>query len=340
MQLLGYYKMNHNVNLAVLLLFFSFTYLIWIPTNYMCILSNDFEMKFNHDRTSNRHFNRLLAKLDSNEELDNLPLRGSLVNYGMSSKNTNEEDVISTYGNLKKRINHDRTSNRHFNRLLAKLDSNEELDNLPLRGSLVNYGMSSKNTNEEDVISTYGNLKKRRRINLYDHKKGYKNRYSKKKGLAKLDCYCEKILFDKFDYLYKIAEKRKNSRISFMEKILNRYGYRLILFSLIPIIGLIFPALFCKKDEHAAFLALFCEHQKHVGTDYKDCKAKILTETEWAYLKVFYYINIIIFCFIIPTIYLSMLIYGFIKVVKYERLKSGKDKMSFKEYCRFCKDLF
>ncbi|KMZ95167.1 hypothetical protein PVMG_05085 [Plasmodium vivax Mauritania I] len=76
------------------------------------------------------------------------------------------------------KFNHDRTSSRNFNRFLAKLDSNEELDNILLRGNLVDYGMSSKNTNEEDVISTYGNLKKRRRINLYDHKKGYKNSLS------------------------------------------------------------------------------------------------------------------------------------------------------------------
>ncbi|SCA83485.1 Plasmodium exported protein, unknown function, partial [Plasmodium vivax] len=238
------------------------------------------------------------------------------------------------------KFTHDITWNTSFKRLLGKLECNEELYDLHLRGKLVNYGMSPKNTNE-DVISTYGNLKKRRRINLYDHKKGYKNRYSKKKGLAKLDCYCEKILFDKFDYLHNIAEKRKNSRISFMEKILNRYGYRLILFSLIPIIGLILPALFCKEEGKGNPLISFCTHPRHDESGkYKDCKAHILTETEWAYLKVFYYINIIIFCFIIPTIYLSMLIYGFIKVVKYERLKSGKDKMSFKEYCRFCKDLF
>ncbi|SCA81875.1 Plasmodium exported protein, unknown function, partial [Plasmodium vivax] len=238
------------------------------------------------------------------------------------------------------KFNHDRTSNKIFNRLLAKLDSNEELDNIRLRGNLVDYGMSSKNTNEEDVISTYGNLKKRRRINLYDHKKGYKNRYSKKKGLAKLDCYCEKILFDKFDYLDNIAQKKNNRRTSFMDKILNRYGYRLILFSLLPIVGLIFPILFCNKDEEPGKLAFYCAHEKHDQEKYKGCKAQILTENKWAYIKAISYIDIIIFYFIIPTIYLSMLVYGFIKVVKYERLKSGKDKMSFKEYCRFCKDLF
>ncbi|KMZ88874.1 hypothetical protein PVBG_06071 [Plasmodium vivax Brazil I] len=239
------------------------------------------------------------------------------------------------------KFTHDITWNTSFKRLLGKLECNEELYDLHLRGKLVNYGMSPKNTNEEDVISTYGNIKKRRRINLYDHKKGYKNRYSKKKGLAKLDCYCEKILFDKFDYLHNIAEKRKNCRTSFMEKILNKYGYRLILFSLLPIVGLIFPALFVKEEGRRDPLLYFCAHQGHSESgNYKDCKAKIVSETTLAYLKVFYYINIIIFCFIIPTIYLSMLIYGFIKVVKYERLKSGKDKMSFKEYCRFCKDLF
>ncbi|CAI7718624.1 Plasmodium exported protein, unknown function [Plasmodium vivax] len=281
MELLGNYKLNHIVKLVVLLLFFSFTFLIWIPTNDMCILGNDFEMKFNHDRPRNTCINRLLSKVESNEELDNLNLRGNLINYGISPKNTNEEDVISTYGNIKKR----------------------------------------------------------RRINLYDHKKGYKRRYSKKKGLAKLDCYCEKILFDKFDYLDNIAQNKKNRRTSFMDKILNRYGYRLILFSLLPIVGLIFPVLFCNKDEKPTYLALFCAHENHEG-DREKCKAGKLPESIFPHINVINYLNLIIFYFIIPTIYLFVIIYGFIKVVKYERLKSGKDKMNFKEYCRFCKNLF
>ncbi|VUZ99784.1 Plasmodium exported protein, unknown function, partial [Plasmodium vivax] len=238
------------------------------------------------------------------------------------------------------KFTHDITWNTSFKRLLGKLECNEELDDLHLRGKLVNYGMSPKNTNE-DVISTYGNLKKRRRINLYDHKKGYKNRYSKKKGLAKLDCYCEKILFDKFDYLHNIAEKRKNCRTSFMEKILNKYGYRLILFSLIPIIGLIFPALFCNEEEKGNPLISFCTHPSHDESGkYKNCKANIVSDTTLVYLDVINYLNRIIFYNIIPIIYLSIIIYGFIKVVKYERLKLGKDKMSFKEYCLFCKVLF
>ncbi|KMZ99856.1 hypothetical protein PVNG_04133 [Plasmodium vivax North Korean] len=238
------------------------------------------------------------------------------------------------------KFNHDRTWNTSFKRLLGKLEYNEELDNLRLRGNLVNYGMSSKSTNEEDVISAYGNIKKRRRINLYDHKKGYKNRYSKKKGLAKLDCYCEKILFDKFDYLHNIAQKKKNRRTSFMDKILNRYGYRLILLSLLPIVGLIFPVIFCNKEEKPTYLAFFCAHEKHTENQYKDCKATQLPKSILPHLGVINYICVIMFYFIIPTIYLSMIIYGFIKVVKYERLKLGKDKMSFNEYCRFCKDLF
>ncbi|KMZ94952.1 hypothetical protein PVMG_05621 [Plasmodium vivax Mauritania I] len=237
------------------------------------------------------------------------------------------------------KFTHDITWNTSFKRLLGKLECNEELYDLHLRGKLVNYGMSPKNTNE-DVISTYGNLKKRRRINLYDHKKGYKNRYSKKKGLAKLDCYCEKILFDKFDYLDNIAEKRKNCRTSFMEKILNKYGYRLILFSLLPIVGLIFPALFHKDEGGKEPLLSFCTHSSHNKGPNEKCTAQIVPDIIITHLNIINCLNLIIFYIIIPTIYLSIIIYGFIKVVKYERLKLGKDKMSFKEYCLFCKVLF
>ncbi|VVA00167.1 Plasmodium exported protein, unknown function [Plasmodium vivax] len=228
-----------------------------------------------------------------------------------------------------------------FPRSLAKHVHEKDLHNTNLRKNILNHVKDTKVKNLEENRPTYSKIKKNESSNIDIYMKEYKSRYEKKKGLYKLDCYCEKKLFDKFDYLHKIAEKRNNCRTSFMEKTLNRYGCRLFIFSLIPLVGLIFPALFCKEEGEGNPLISFCTHPSHSESgDYKDCKAEIVSETTLAYLNITNYLNRIIFSFIIPTIYFSMIIYGFIKVVKYERIKSGKEKMSFKEYCHFCKDLF
>ncbi|KMZ88645.1 hypothetical protein PVBG_06007 [Plasmodium vivax Brazil I] len=226
-----------------------------------------------------------------------------------------------------------------FKRYLAEYEGETRIDKTGLNKSSPYYFENNETSNYHDYVSTYRNMKNSDSKKLKLYKTSYKHRYSKKKGLEKLDCYCEKILFDKFDYLHKIAENRKNRRTSFIDKILNKYGYRLILFSLLPIIGLIFPVLFCGKDEKNESSIFFCIHEKHEGSS-EDCKLQMLPKSILPHIYVITYISLVIFYFIIPTIYLSMIIYGFIKVVKYEKLKSGKDKMSFNEYCRFCKGLF
>ncbi|KNA01743.1 hypothetical protein PVNG_06330, partial [Plasmodium vivax North Korean] len=112
-----------------------------------------------------------------------------------------------------------------------------------------------------------------------------------------------------------------------------------ILCSLIPIVGLTFPALFYGYDEENKVSSFFCAHPIHESQN-RDCTLTRLSKETLEHLDVANHFNRIIFYFILPTIYFSMIIYGFIKVVKYERIKSGKGKMSFKEYCRFSKDLF
>ncbi|KMZ88755.1 hypothetical protein PVBG_05847 [Plasmodium vivax Brazil I] len=121
---------------------------------------------------------------------------------------------------------------------------------------------------------------------------------------------------------------------------LKKITYRLYLIRYVIFLGLIFPILFCNKDEEPGKLAFYCAHEKHDEGKYKGCKATQLSKNIFPHINVINYLNLIIFYFIIPAIYLSIIIYGFIKVVKYERLKSGKDKMSFNEYCHFCKGLF
>ncbi|KMZ81724.1 hypothetical protein PVIIG_05556 [Plasmodium vivax India VII] len=125
---------------------------------------------------------------------------------------------------LEIKFKHDISSNTSFNRLLAKHEYNEELYGLNLGENLVDYETPPNINNEDDATSTYGYLKKRKPINLYSYKKGYKKRYSKKKGLAKIDCYCEQFLFNKFDNIYYLAKNHKHDKKSYKKKFMNKYG--------------------------------------------------------------------------------------------------------------------
>ncbi|VVA00390.1 Plasmodium exported protein, unknown function, partial [Plasmodium vivax] len=161
MELLGKYNMKDSLKLVVLLKFFTFIFLIWNPKNDVCCLGKDLEMKFKPYRSSNTSFNRLLAKHEYNEELDDLNLGENLVDYETPSN-----------------IN-----------------------------------------NEEDATSTYAYLKIKRPISLFSYKKDYERRYSNKKGLAKLECYCEKKIFDKIDHIHVLAKSMRNDRNSFRKVI-------------------------------------------------------------------------------------------------------------------------
>ncbi|KMZ96020.1 hypothetical protein PVNG_06443 [Plasmodium vivax North Korean] len=131
-----------------------------------------------------------------------------------------------------------------FNRLLAKHAVQKELKYQQLRETNSDNVMNNKNKNVSDNISSYSELKKVALHDFDEYKKGYRRRYSKKKGLAKLDCYCEKKFFDNFDYIYEISVKRKNDKKTFLKKILSKYRNLIIILSLLPIPGSIMPFFF------------------------------------------------------------------------------------------------
>ncbi|VVA00016.1 Plasmodium exported protein, unknown function [Plasmodium vivax] len=219
------------------------------------------------------------------------------------------------------KFKHDRSSNTSFNRLLAKHEFKEELDKLNLGEILVDYEKPPNINNEEDVTSTYAYLKKRRPINLYSYKKDYERRYSNKKGLAKLECYCEKKIFDKIDHIHVLAKSMRIDRNSFSKVIDKKYGVILILLYYLPLIGLIPPLLSIGKDDSGKY-------------EYKNSflgKLGIPLEASRSISAIL---------IIASFIFLSVIIYIIIKFIKYKKLKARKGKMSPKEYYCFCKDLY
>ncbi|KMZ84211.1 hypothetical protein PVBG_02438 [Plasmodium vivax Brazil I] len=224
--------------------------------------------------------------------------------------------------------------NVNFIRLLAKYELKKKLDHKSLREELTDFRKGNKEKNYSDDLTAYSNLKKRGLNNLDLYKKVYNHRYAKKNIFGKLDCYCEKKLFDKIDYINELAEKKWNNKKSFIKKILQKYFIPLFLFSLLPLLGSIFIILFDGEDK-----AIIQVCKKNHGGSENPCDTSdaMFHENDifWAFEK----INYILFYYIVPIIVIVVIIYILLKLIKYERLKSGKNKMSLKEYYRLCKNI-
>ncbi|EDL42699.1 variable surface protein Vir11, truncated, putative, partial [Plasmodium vivax] len=150
--------------------------------------------------------------------------------------------------------------------------------------------------------------------------KSYKKRYSKKRGLKKLDCYYENKLFNKFLHLYEIAQKIKNEKKRSKYFFFKKYDIVLFLLSLLPVIGLIHPILFGLSHKYPGILGA-CE-ESHIETNYY---------TGLAYMIV---------SLIIVSVVLFVVIYILLKLIKYQRLKSGRGKMNINQYYHLCKGIF
>ncbi|KNA01711.1 hypothetical protein PVNG_04737 [Plasmodium vivax North Korean] len=218
--------------------------------------------------------------------------------------------------------------NKGFYRLLAKHELKNDLYKTQVRQNYADYGMNKNKKKDTGNKSTYSHVKKSGLNELDAYRKGYKQRYSKKKGLAKLDCYCEKKVFDKFDYINNLSVKINNSKISFIKKLFNKYVIRFIILSLIPFLGLIIPTLFGGDKEENTIIPL-CPRTctKHDGTTGNAEHERKYTwspfsKDEWNFIS---YLNIILsYLFVIMIILL--IIYTHVKFIKYEKIKSGKKK--------------
>ncbi|KMZ79366.1 hypothetical protein PVIIG_05997 [Plasmodium vivax India VII] len=238
----------------------------------------------------------------------------------------------------------DKALNISCNRLLAKHEVQNEAYQTGIKKQYSGKGMYNLEKNGIEDIGPYSQLKKGGLSDLDAYKKRYKNRYSKKNALAKLECYCEKKVFDKIDYAYNLAEIMKSDEKSYKKKIYHKYGYGLIIFSLIPVLGLIIPLLFNKNFKIIERCFKRCDDDSHKKTvlgstnkvhDDENYPKALIEEDTWNIITtvndVFLYLSFIIV--------LLVVIYILIKVIKYERLKAGKGKIKGKDYYRFCKNI-
>ncbi|SCA83786.1 Plasmodium exported protein, unknown function [Plasmodium vivax] len=206
-------------------------------------------------------------------------------------------------------------------RLLAKHENKYELKRTTLQYRGLEYGENYNKVNDKKYNPAYTNLKIDRTNNLEAYKKKYNMRYSKKKGLQKLDCYYEKKVFDNFGKIEELAEKINNKK-AFKRVIYKKYLLILILIFLYPLLGLIIPIYLKVNNGHFK----------------TTCKTKTINETkkmesiynhvDCGHLELaLTLLNTIYFCgFLLISI--SALIYIYKKHVKYESLKAGKWKIN------------
>ncbi|SCA83487.1 Plasmodium exported protein, unknown function [Plasmodium vivax] len=239
----------------------------------------------------------------------------------------------------------DRTFDIRFPRSLAKHIEEKELYNTSLRQNLLNDGKSTKIKNLEEDRPTYSKIKMNESSNIGIYMKDFKRRYKKKTGLSKLDCYCEKKVFDKINQLNEFRGKIHNDKNRYKKSFFKKYCIGLILFVFIPaVLGSVLYILFGGEGETA--LIPMCKntctkHNPPQGDDnggehYSKYYRSPFNDDTWNTIQ---NINDTISLSFI-AIFLIIMIYIFIKFIKYESIKAGKSKIPLKEYFHFHKYIF
>ncbi|KMZ83276.1 hypothetical protein PVBG_05903 [Plasmodium vivax Brazil I] len=240
-------------------------------------------------------------------------------------------------------INHDITNNTRFFRSLA---NHEIRKNVKYQSKIENWSdvkMNKKIKVCKNDKSTYDYLQNG--INdLESYKNNYKQRYSKKKGLAKIDCYLEKKVFDKIEYIENIAGKMTHKKNTNRKIIFNKYTMGFILFALLHSLGFIFPTLFSgekREDRLIPWSNLSCPTDSN-GIKKDPCyvceKGYYHLFTGKGTYAIYYKLNAAI-TYILLVAACFMVFYTLIKVIKYVKIKSGRGKMNAKEYFNFCKEM-
>ncbi|KNA02208.1 hypothetical protein PVNG_05531 [Plasmodium vivax North Korean] len=198
---------------------------------------------------------------------------------------------------------HDITVNRTYRLLSKDALQNELTNNSPY------YKNKYKLTGGKDNICTYAKLKQGRSDNLETYKNNLRRKHSRKKGLKKLDCYCEEKIFKGINKLDNLSQNMDRSKIKFARIIFKKYCICIIFSSLMPIFAITLP-----------ILNVIDSNVDGTGGKY--------TILEYLNDKLVpNFVNIysaLIFASGIMMLFLC--IYTLIKIRKYEGLKSGKIK--------------
>ncbi|KMZ89381.1 hypothetical protein PVBG_05977 [Plasmodium vivax Brazil I] len=201
---------------------------------------------------------------------------------------------------------------RRSHRILAKYENQKELMNSRLNYETQYNGGIHKLVNKRENNNTYDKLKRAKPNNMESYLNTYKYRHSKKRGLKKLDCYCEKKLFSSLDKIEKNAKKKNNGKSRIISIICGKYGLPLILLSLLPLFALQLPDNIIGQ-KHLKEECVKKNISQDFYMDHTKCKLEPLTDNYLRY----------IFIFVTFIIVLFIIMYTYIKINKYKRIKEG-----------------
>ncbi|SCA81991.1 Plasmodium exported protein, unknown function, partial [Plasmodium vivax] len=209
-------------------------------------------------------------------------------------------------------------------RLLAKYEKPNELVNVNFKYKTHDSVEIYNKKNRRENNNTHEKIKQNDPNNVEAYLKCYKERYAKKKGLKKLDCYYEKKLFKSIEKVKKLAEEKNFSMKKIKKIVYKKYGLPLILLSLLSLFGLIIPIMFYKTlhlDETGAtceqlFTKDINDKTTFWGYSHDNCDLFPIEYISFNYL----------FFTTLGLLILSFLIYMYIKMSKYKRIEAGMFK--------------
>ncbi|SCA82191.1 Plasmodium exported protein, unknown function, partial [Plasmodium vivax] len=207
-------------------------------------------------------------------------------------------------------------------RLLTKYEEQNELMNTRLQYKTNDNRQHQKLINGRDN-NTYEKLKRGKPNNVEAYLNSFKYRHSKKSGLKKLDCYCEKKLFNSFNKIVSLAEEKKFSKKRIKKILYKKYGIPFIIISLLPLLVVILPIVVPDGDhiERKCQITL----KKTLQRENKINFGEFESISHESCNKIPYactYLNNLFFI-ALALIIVSFIIYTFIKVNKYQRIRSG-----------------
>ncbi|SCA83357.1 Protein of unknown function, putative, partial [Plasmodium vivax] len=176
-----------------------------------------------------------------------------------------------------------------------------------------------KLVNRRDSNNTYIQLKRGRPNNVEAYLNSFKYRHSKKSGLKKLDCYYEKKLFNSLDKIEKLAQQKNITEKRIKKIIYKKYVVRFILLTLLPLFGLILPIMYYNTDhmeKENCVKVINAKTRKVIHYLHKKCK---MLPPEYRFYNYLFFTSL-------GLIIILFIIYTYVKILKYKRIKSGIQK--------------
>ncbi|VUZ99795.1 Plasmodium exported protein, unknown function [Plasmodium vivax] len=212
---------------------------------------------------------------------------------------------LSTHRSLAKYEKQNEFMNERFH---YKTENNRETHNL----------VNRRNNN------TYEHLKRSKPNNVDNYLNSFKHRHSKKGRLKKFDSYYEKKLFKSLDKIAKLTEEKDVTRKRIKKILYKKYGLPLIIITLLPLLVFILPSMLTNgnhtKSKCQLVLKLFRNKKDGpvIRKRFHGFKHGFCRTIPYPFIYL-YYIFFVLFSLLI----VSFIVYTYIKVMKFHRIKSG-----------------